>query len=124
MPPAIAPAVSDSSHPDMAESVDGIRELVKSRIRADDAFGSALFAEAVEVMLSDDMATAGNVLSDYIEATIGFADLSAQSGLPAEMLRDMFGSAGDPRAADLFRVLGLLQRHQGIRLQVGTAARA
>jgi len=103
-------------------TLDGVREQVKWRIRTDDAFGYALLSEAIEVLLADDMTTAKSVLFDYIDATIGFDELSQQSGLALDSLRDMFGPAGDPRAADLFRVIGLLQQHQGIRLEVSTAA--
>lgn len=103
-------------------TMDSVRERVKWRIRTDDAFSYALFSEAIQVLLADDMATAKSVLFDYIDATIGFEELSAQSGLTSNGLKDMFGPAGNPRAADLFRVLGLLQQHQGIRLEVSAAA--
>lgn len=101
---------------------DGMRESVKSRLRVDDAFAYALFSEAIQVLLSDDMATAKSVLFDYIDATIGFQELSLQSGMKVETLREMFSPAGDPRAADLFRVIGLLQHYQGIQLEVSAAA--
>lgn len=103
-------------------TIDTVREQVKWRIRTDDAFSYALFSEAIQVLLADDMPTAKTVLYDYIDATIGFAELSIQSGMAIEMLRNMFGPAGDPRAADLFRVLSLLQQHQGIQFEVSTAA--
>lgn len=108
--------------PEPSLTLDGMREQVKWRIRTDDAFGYALLSEAIEVLLADDMTTAKSVLFDYIDATIGFEELSRQSGLPAEDLRHMFSLSGDPRAAELFRVIGLLQLHQGIRLEVSTAA--
>lgn len=101
---------------------DSVRERVKSRIRTDDAFGYALFSEAIEVLLANDMPTAKSVLFDYIDATIGFEELSLQSGLDGDALRSMFGPAGDPRATELFRIIGLLQQHQGIRLEVSPAA--
>lgn len=108
--------------PEPPLTLDGMREQVKWRIRTDDAFGYALLSEAIEVLLADDMTTAKSVLFDYIDATIGFEELSRQSGLPAEDLRHMFSLSGDPRTAELFRVIGLLQLHQGIRLEVSTAA--
>lgn len=103
-------------------TLDSVRERVKSRVRADDAFGFALFSEAIEVLLADDMSTAKSVLFDYIDATIGFEELALQSGLSAEALRDMFSPSGDPRAGDLFRVLGLLQHYHGIHFEVVVAA--
>ena len=104
------------------ELTDSVRESVKARIRNDEEFGSALFSEAVEVMLADDMASAKTVLLDYIEATIGFAELAAQSGITVRSLKRMFSPSGDPRAGQMFRVIGILQRHQGIMLEVSTAA--
>ena len=103
-------------------TIDGVREQVKWRIRTDEAFSDALFSEAIQVLLADDMATAKPVLFDYIDATIGFAELSTQSGMKEDMLREMFGPASDPRAGDLFRVLSLLQQHQGIQFEVSAAA--
>jgi hypothetical protein len=34
----------------------------------------------------------------------------------------MFQPSGNPRAGEMFRVIGILQRHQGIQLEVSTAA--
>lgn len=99
-----------------------IRETVKARIQSDDGFRYALFSHAVEVMLADDMATAKSVLRDYIDATIGFEELAAESGLTVRHLERMFQPSGNPRAAEMFRVIGILQRHQGIQLEVSTAA--
>ena len=103
-------------------TVTGVRERVKSRIRTDDAFGDAIFSEAIEVLLANDMATAKSVLFDFIDATIGFEELAVQSGLAADALREMFSQSGDPSAGELFRVLAILQQHQGIQFEVSTAA--
>jgi DNA-binding phage protein len=118
--PEAEPAPAPSDEPPL--TLDSIREQVKGRIRTDDAFGYALLSEAIEVLLADDMVTAKSVLFDYIDATIGFDELSQQSGLTADSLRDMFSPSGDPRAADLFRVIAVLQQCQGIRLEVSAAA--
>ena len=98
------------------------RETVKARIQSDDGFRYALFSHAVEVMLADDMATAKSVLKDYIDATIGFEDLATESDLTVRHLKRMFQPSSNPRAGEMFRVIGILQRHQGIQLEVSTAA--
>jgi hypothetical protein len=103
-------------------TMDSVRERVKSRIRTDDAFGDAIFSEAIEVLLANDMATAKSVLFDFIDATIGFEELAIQSAMPPDALRDMFSLSGDPSAGELFRVLAILQQHQGIQFEVSTAA--
>ena len=106
----------------MRQALDGVRERVKSRIRSDDAFGDAIFTEAIEVLLANDMPTAKSVLFDYIDATIGFEELAVQSAIPADALREMFSPSGDPSAGELFGVLSILQQHQGIQFEVSTAA--
>jgi hypothetical protein len=103
-------------------TLDSVRERMKSRIRDDSAFGEAIFSEAVEVLLANDMPTAKSVLFDFIDATIGYDELALQAGMTPDTLRDMFSASGDPRAGDLFRVLAILQQHQGIQFEVSTAA--
>ena len=110
------------SKDDPTTLTDSLRDSVKARIRSDDGFRFALFSHAVEVMLTDDMATAKSVLRDYIDATIGFEELSRQSGFSSRHLRRMFSPTGDPRAGEMFRVIGILQQHQGIQLEVSAAA--
>jgi hypothetical protein len=116
------PATVTETAAQTTTTMDSVRERVKSRIRTDDAFGDAIFSEAIEVLLANDMSTAKSVLFDFIEATIGFEELAVQSGIAPDGLRDMFGPTGDPRAGDLFRVLSILQQHQGIQFEVSTAA--
>ncbi len=115
----LAPAPVPVSGPALPES---LRESVKARIRRDHAFGYALFSEAIQVLLSDDLATAKSVLFDYIDATLGFEELALQAGMSAEVLREMFGPVSDPRAGELFRIIGLVQQSQGIHLEVSAAA--
>ena len=44
-------------------TLDSVRERVKSRIRNDEAFGDAIFTEAIEVLLANDMATAKSAIA-------------------------------------------------------------
>ena len=112
------PAPDDDPRP----PARNFRDIVKSRIRDDDGFRTALLSEAVQVMLTDDMATAKSVLRDYIDATIGFDELSIQSGLTMRKLKRMFQPSGNPSASEIFRVIGILQQRQGIQLEVSAAA--
>lgn len=118
--PATVTESAPAAQPTM--TLDGVRERVKSRIRSDDAFGDAIFTEAIEVLLANDMPTAKSVLFDYIDATIGFEELAVQSAIPADALREMFSPSGDPSAGELFGVLSILQQHKGIQFEVSTAA--
>ncbi|MBL0370756.1 transcriptional regulator [Rhizobium sp. KVB221] len=99
-----------------------IKKTIRARIQSDEAFRLALLSKAVEVLLSGDLETAKGVLWDYIEATIGFEDLSLQSGLSERSLKHMFSDAGNPSANHIFKVINILQKSDGIHLAVSAAA--
>jgi len=58
------------------------------------------------------------VLRDYINATIGFEELSEVFGKSSKSLMRMFGPKGNPQAGNLFAVIGYLQEKEGIHLEV------
>jgi len=98
-----------------------LQKTIRARLQSDYAFRFALLSEAVEVLLADDLPTAKSVLRDFIEATIGFEELSVQTGISARSLMRMFAKSSNPRADHLFRVLAVLQKSQGIQLSVEAA---
>ena len=101
---------------------EDIKKTIRDRLQSDYAFRFALLSEAVEVLLMNDLSTAKSVLHDYIDATIGFTELSSQTGLPEKNLMWMFSEDGNPRADSLFNVLAVLQKSQGIQFAVNAAA--
>jgi DNA-binding phage protein len=97
------------------------RETVKVRAERDSAFREALLTEAVEQLLSGELETGKAVLRDYINATIGFEKLARETGTSSKSLMRMLGPKGNPRASNLLRVIGKLQRVAGVHLAVGAA---
>jgi DNA-binding phage protein len=97
------------------------KETVKARVERDPAFRAALLTEAVEEMLAGDLETGKAVLRDYINATIGFEELSRATGTPAKSLMRMFGPTGNPRASNLLAVIKHLQKASRVRLSVAAA---
>ena len=89
------------------------KDHVKAKIESDPAFRQALFQEAVQTLISGDVDTARAVLRDFINATIGFAALAKATGTPSKSLMRMFGPNGNPTAANLFAVIGVLQEKDG-----------
>ena len=81
---------------------------------------NALLAEAVSVLLSGDLATGKSLLRHYVNATIGFTELSRQVGTPAKSLMRMLSQKGNPTARNLFTVIGRLQVATDVHLSVGT----
>lgn len=98
------------------------RETIKARAERDPAFRAALLTEVVDLFLAGDVTTGKAVLRDYINATIGFAELAERTGMPAKSLMRMVGGAGNPRADNLFAILATLQQETGVQLSVQVAA--
>lgn len=98
------------------------RDTLMARIKRDPQFRDALLAEAIEVLLSGDVQTGKAVLRDYINATIGFPELSKRTGTPPKSLMRMFSPSGNPTARALFAAIRELQAASGVVLELKRAA--
>jgi hypothetical protein len=90
---------------------------VQARAKRDPAFREALLQEAVDAMLAGDTDTGKAVLRDYINATVGFEELSLVINKPAKSLMRMFSPQGNPQANNLFTILAFLQQKEGFHFQ-------
>jgi DNA-binding phage protein len=97
------------------------KETIKARAATDLAFRAALLTEAIELLLSDDVAIGRRILRDYINATVGFEELSAKIGKPVKSVMRMFGPNGNPTADNLFAVIHHLQIATGVSIGVKAA---
>ena len=88
------------------------------RAQCDPAFRKTLLQEGVECLLAGDIDTGKAVLRDYINATIGFEELSRVFDKSSKSLMRMFGPKGDPQASNLFAVIQYLQEQERIHLEV------
>ena len=100
------------------------KETIQARARRDAAFRKYLLKEAVDCMLAGDVETGKAVLRNYINATIGFDELGAVTHKSPKSLMRMFGSAGNPQARNLFEIVALLQKNEGLRLTTRTSSRS
>lgn len=94
------------------------RKTIKARVERDPAFRAALLQDALQALLDGDLPTGKAVLRDYVNATVGFETLAAETGTPAKSLMRMLGPAGNPRAKNLFALIRALQRETAVQLQV------
>ena len=94
------------------------KDTIQARAQRDPAFRKALLQEGVECLLAGDVDTGKAVLRDYINATIGFEDLSQVFDKSSKSLMRMFGPKGNPQASNLFAVIQYLQEQEGIHLEV------
>ena len=97
------------------------RQTVQARVRRDPAFRKGLLSEAIESLLSGEVTLGKELLRDYINATIGFPKLAAQTKIHAKTLHRMFGPNGNPTARSLFEIVACLQDSEGVHLEVRTA---
>jgi hypothetical protein len=98
------------------------KETVQARIKADREYRKELLREGVECLLAGDLDTGKAILRDYINATIGFEELSRRTKRPAKSLMRMLGPTGNPQARNLFEVIGHLQRAEGLHFELSLKA--
>jgi len=100
------------------------RQTVRERVQRDPAFRRALLQEAIEQMLSGDVATGKALVRNYINATVGFQALARTVRTPAPSLMRMFSPKGNPSASNVFGVIAELQKHEGINFALKAKRRA
>jgi len=58
------------------------------------------------------------ILRDYINATIGFEELSRRIKRPAKSLMRMLGPSGNPQARNLFEIIQHVQAAEGLHFEL------
>ena len=94
------------------------KDTVQARAQRDPDFRSGLLKEGVECLLAGDVDTGKTILRDYINATIGFSELGELTKKQPKSLMRMLGPQGNPQARNLFEIIGCIQHHEGIQLEV------
>jgi hypothetical protein len=93
-------------------------ETVQARATRSLAFRKALLQEAVQMLLDGNLEEGRSALRSCINATIGFEKIGLALGRSPKSLMRMFGPSGNPTAANLFGVIGILQAETGVHLKV------
>ena len=94
------------------------RETVEARVQRDPAYRKGILREALESLLSGEVALGKELLRDYINATVGFPRLAALTRFHVKTLHQMLGPRGNPTAGNLFAIVAQLQRLEGVRFEV------
>jgi DNA-binding phage protein len=100
------------------------QETVKEMLDADPAFRRELLREAMNTMLEGDVDTGKAVLRSYINGTIGFPSLAETMGRSPKSLMRMLSPNGNPQAKNLFEIVAILQKREGVRLELRTVKAA
>ena len=96
------------------------RETVKARAARDSAFRAGLYQESMQALLDGDFGSTKILLRDFINATVGFAQLGRRINVPEKSLMRMFGPNGNPRAENLMAVVAALKEECPLSLTVQT----
>ena len=94
------------------------KETVQARLQSDRKYRKELLREGVECLLAGDLDTGKAILRDYVNATIGFDELSRRTKRPAKSLMRMLGPNGNPQARNLLEVINHLQKAEGLHFEV------
>ena len=94
------------------------KATVQARIARAPKYRKELLRAGVACLLSGDLDTGKAILRDYINATIGFAELSDMTNTPSKSLMRMLGPKGNPQARNLFDVIAHLQRAEGLHFEL------
>ena len=100
------------------------KQTIRARVRRDPAFRKELLREGIESFLSGDVETGKTVLRDYINATVGFAELGEITHHSPKSLMRMLGPSGNPHANNLFEILAYLQKKERVRFKLCSSAAA
>ncbi len=88
-------------------------ETVQARLQTDRKYRKELLREGVECLLAGDVDAGKAILRDYVNATIGFEELSRRTKRPAKSLMGMLGPTGNPQARTLLEVIHYRQKAEG-----------
>lgn len=94
------------------------KESVRARAQRDPLFRLALIGEAVENLIDGDLDSGRSILSNYINATIGYATLAKLTGKNAKSLMRMLGPGGNPTAKNLLDILHQVKEQEGVEFEV------
>ena len=94
------------------------KETIQERALHDKKFREGILRESIACMLSGDIKTGKALVRDYINATIGFEKLSRLTHKDSKSLMRMFSISGNPTANNLFEVIRILQKTEGVHYEL------
>jgi DNA-binding phage protein len=94
------------------------KETIMADLRRDRGYRAAYLAEALESMHSGEFSVGKRMLRNYINGTLGFADLSKAVGSPAKSLMRMLSEDSNPHADKLFGIISHLQNIDRLKVKI------
>jgi DNA-binding phage protein len=94
------------------------RETTMEMLASSAGFRRELLREALNAMLEGEVDVGKSLLRDYINGTIGFPGLAEAMGRSPKSLMRMLGPDGNPQAKNLFEIVAILRKREGVRLEL------
>ena len=94
------------------------KETVRARAQRDQKFRLALIEDAIESLIDGDLDGGRSVLSNYINATIGYPALAKLTGKDAKSLIRMLRPGGNPTSRNLLDILHHVKQQEGVKIEV------
>jgi DNA-binding phage protein len=94
------------------------KETVLERAQRDAAFRVGLLTEAAECLLKNEVDVAKTLLRDYVNATIGFAELASRTNKKPQSLMRMLSRSGNPSLQNISLLIASLNEYEGVELHV------
>ncbi len=94
------------------------KETVRARAQRDPEFRYALLQEAIEQFINGDVDSGRNILSNYVNATIGYPMLGRLMGKDPKSLHRMLGPKGNPKSNNIFNIIYQLKQQEGLKFDI------
>ncbi len=94
------------------------KETVRARAQRDPKFRLALIEEAIESLIEGDLDGSQSILSNYINATIGYPALAELTGKDTKSLIRMLRPGSNPTSRNLLNILNHIKRQEGVEIKV------
>lgn len=98
------------------------KETIKERAQHDPEFRKGLLQEAIELLLEGDVVTGRRILSNYVNATIGYQHLAELMEKNPKSLMRMLSQDGNPSAENMFGMISHLKDHERVKFDVSVRA--
>lgn len=100
------------------------KETIMADLRRDRAYRIAYLGQAIESLHSGEFSAGKRMLRNYVNGTLGFAQLSKATSISAKSLMRMLSESSNPHADKLFAILSHLQEVEHVRFRVLPASPA
>ena len=94
------------------------RETVVERLRKDQRFTAALFAEALTALTEGDKTTTLSIFRDLVHAHISFRRLAEETGFDEKALHRMLSERGNPTMENLGCLIQRIEQDLGLSTNI------